>query len=131
MKKDDPLLTPPEGYPAHTDEVDEKLKRNLRLAQRTRWVLVIAVFTLLIGAVTFLSVLLLNQQNELSSSCQVWKILSPLPVSNNPSTGRPTQLSVSIIAGARNAYEGQHCGPSLPADPSVSHWARIYNIPLP
>ena len=131
MKHDDPLLTPPEGYPAHTDDVDEKLKRNLRLAQRTRWVLVTAVFMLLIGAVIFLSITAASQQRELAASCEVWSILAPQPVTVNPATGRPTPLSVSIIAAARQAYEGQHCGPPLSADPSVVKWARIFNIPLP
>lgn len=127
---EDPLLTPPEGIPRHTDEVDEKLKKNLRLAQRTRWVLVIAVFTLLAGAVVAQTILLLGQQQELNASCQVWRTLAPLPVSVNPQTGQPTRLSVSIIASARQAYAGQHCGNLPSADPTVVKWARVFHIPL-
>lgn len=130
MKEDDPLLTPPEGIPRHTDEIDEKLQKNLKLAHRTRWVLVVAVFTLLVGAVVAQTILLLNQQNELNSSCQVWRTLSPQTVTVNPVTRQPTRLSVAIIAASRAAYNGQHCGTLPPADPVVIHWAHVFNIPL-
>lgn len=130
MNDKDPLLTPPEGIPRHTDEVDVKLQRNLQLAHRTRWILVAAVFFLLIGAVAVQTFLLVGQQNELNSSCQVWRTLSPQTVTVNPVTRQPTRLSVAIIAASRSAYTGQHCGDLPPADPVVVRWAHKFGIPL-
>lgn len=129
MKSSEP--TPPEGFPRATDEIDVKLQKNLQQAHRVRWMLVGAVICFLVAAIVFLSFTLADQQRELKASCLIWGSLTTLPVTVNPQTGQATRLSVTIIAGAREAFDGQKCGEMSAADPTTIKWAHIYHIRLP
>lgn len=76
------------------------------------------------------------QNKAISAACDFWYPLTSLPVTTNITTGKPTELSVRIIAGARESYNGQCVNipgrpPLPPADPSVTRWAKIYGIALP
>jgi hypothetical protein len=124
----EPEAPPP---PRKVDDVDALLTRNLRSAHRIRWIMVAAVFTLMAGAIAAMALVIAQQQDELHSSCYVWRILSPQPVTIMKGATRPTPLGVSLIAGARDAFAGQRCGNLPPADPSLVKWAKFYGIPLP
>lgn len=74
------------------------------------------------------------QQKAISAACDFWYPLTALPVTTSITTGRPTALSVHIIAGARESYAGQCHSPYPPLpppDPSLTRWAKVYRIPLP
>ena len=129
--------------PKSVSDVDEQLRDSLKEAHRSRWYAVGAVFALLVAVVTGLAVMavrqqgvighqqsvLARQQSELEASCGWWRSLAPLPVTVTPPATRPGELGVSLIAGARVAYDGQHCpGPIPPAAPSLVTWAAFYHL---
>lgn len=75
-------------------------------------------------------------QKSIASDCDFWYPLTSLPVTVNITTGKPTELSVQIITGARESYAGQctddgvHRPPLPPPDPSLIRWARYYHLPV-
>lgn len=117
---------------------DPDLLQAARRFHRIRWAAVAALAAIVAAAIAIGADILASQDNQLRrdetrllSSCDFYRPLTPLPVTVNPATGKPTALSVSIIAGAREAYVGQGCGRIPPAAPSVIKWAAYYHIRMP
>lgn len=71
------------------------------------------------------------QSGQISAACNFWRPLAPLPVTVVKGTAKPTRVSVTLIAGARDAYARQCPGKIPPADPSLVKWAAYYHVPLP
>jgi hypothetical protein len=69
----------------------------------------------------------------IAKACDFWYPLTSLPVTVPAGSRRPTELSVQIIAGAREGYAGQ-CSPPHrplpPPDPSFTRWAAFYRVPV-
>lgn len=72
------------------------------------------------------------QQKAIRAACDFWYPLTGLPVTLNEATGKPTELSVQLIVGARESYAGQCAGGRaiLPADPTLVKWAAYYHLPV-
>lgn len=124
--------------PRPTDDIDQALRKNLKQVFRMRWYLFGAVFAVLLVAVVVMAVIIGNQQSdiqsqhgELQASCEFWRALAPLPASFQPPAKAPSELSVTLISGARSAFAGQDCGTIPPAAPSLVTWARYYRIKTP
>lgn len=70
----------------------------------------------------------------IASSCDFLRPLTVLPVTVPPTATKPPELSVQVIAGAREQYALQ-CTPThiplLPPSPSLVRWAAYYHIPVP
>jgi hypothetical protein len=74
-----------------------------------------------------------SSQAVIAKACDFWYPLTSLPVTVLGPGGKPSQLSVRIISGARKSYDGQ-CrddlrAPLPPPDPSFVRWARYYHVP--
>lgn len=69
----------------------------------------------------------------IAKACDFWYPLTGLPVTTVTGQSHPTKLSIEIITGARESYEGQ-CNPPHPPmpppDPSLVKWAGFYHIPV-
>lgn len=117
---------------------DPDLLQAARRFHRIRWAAVAVLAAIVAAAIAVGAGMLVSQNNQLRSdearllsACDFYRPLTPLPVSVNPASGKPTELSVSIIAGAREAYIGQGCGRIPAAAPSVIKWAAYYHIRMP
>jgi hypothetical protein len=75
------------------------------------------------------------QQKAISTACDFWYPLTSLPVTIVGGQTRPTELSVRLIAGAREGYNGQchqpDWPPMPPPAPSLQRWAKFYHLPDP
>jgi hypothetical protein len=75
-----------------------------------------------------------DSQAVIAKACDFWYPLTSLPVTVLRPGGRPSELSVRIIAGARESYDGQcrdsERRPLPPPDPSFAKWARVYHVPV-
>ena len=80
------------------------------------------------------SKLITAQEKAITAACDFWYPLTPLPVTIVTGQTRPTELSVRLISGARESYQGQCTNddkPPLPSpDPSFAHWAAFYHLPV-
>lgn len=67
-------------------------------------------------------------EKHTESACDFWRDLAGLPVTILSSTGKPSELSISIIAHSRTAFRGSGCtGPLPPPDPSFKKWAPYFH----
>lgn len=79
--------------------------------------------------------LIAANERAIASSCDFLRPLTGLPVTIVASTGKPSELSIQIITGAREQYAAQ-CHPPFvtqplpPPDPSLVKWAEYYHIPV-
>ena len=117
-----------EPHPVVT--IDEHIRGSLRDYQRARWLAVTALIAVLCAAVITLGVLYIQADGRLTASCGFWRTLVSLPVTAAPD-GRPSKLGITIVVGARGAYDGQGCGKLPAADPSVTKWAPFYHVRIP
>ena len=150
----------PDGEPRPVAEIDEDLFDYLKPLHRARWALLTGFGCLLMAVVIILSLLYARDHQQLHdeqllaarqqqlitaqaadlaaegkrirASCGFWAGLAGLPATPaSPRPGaRPTRTAVVIIAGSRDAYQGQGCGKLAPPDPSLVRWARFYHIPV-
>lgn len=144
-------MTAGDAGPRPVTDVDTQLRDAIASVYKVRWIFLFAGAMLLVGAVAYLGSLAFSQQAQISaaqklarnqqqqirsqqaqlqSSCSFFQPLTGLPVST-PAPGRPaTKLGVQIIAGARDTYHGQHCGPLPPPAASLVTWASYWHIPV-
>jgi hypothetical protein len=103
---------------------------------RARWVTLFAVGLMLAAGIVVLTFIALSQkaqitrqQTEIQSSCGFYRPLTgitPIPV---PGTGKPSRLSVQIVAGSRSAYAGEHCQPAIGVpSPQLRRDEQVYRI---
>lgn len=123
------------SHPKPVVDVDAQLLRVIQNVHKARWVVLIVLGIMAIGAIIFMGVVISSQstqiseqRNELRADCSIWGSLAGLPATVNPDTGRPSKFSVALIAESRFAYRGKGCGTPAPLDPSEVRWARYYHI---
>jgi hypothetical protein len=111
----------------------QRIRANRRSLELTTLIVVLFLVAMLFSVITR------NQAERaatraISAACDFWEPLTSLPVTIPAGSKKPTQLSVKIITGARESYEGQCAGdghpPLPPPDPSVVKWAALYHLPV-
>jgi hypothetical protein len=122
--------SPAEEEPRPVTDLDEHLSATLTAVHRARWIFLASLGAVLVAAVIILGVVVHQQQSALRASCHWWRVLAPVPVTIVPPARKPSVLSVTLIAGAREAYAGQRCGHLPPAAPSLRRWAAYYHVPV-
>ena len=120
-----------EDSPRAVTDVDDLIHQSLRDFHKARWLTLAGSIAVLCAAIITLGVLYVQQDARLRASCQLWRTLAPLPVATAPNAPRPSKLSITLVASAREAYAGQGCGHLPAADPSVTRWAPFYKIRVP
>jgi hypothetical protein len=109
------------GPPRHAPERHRVPTRVLA------WALA-ALFTVLVAAAAVNLDLTLTRNG--TAACSFYRDLAGLPVTILATTGRPSELGMSIIANSRAAYRDLGCqGPLPPPSPSFTHWASYYRLP--
>jgi hypothetical protein len=92
--------------------------------RRLSWALGLAFAVTVLAALANLYVTV----SRTTATCSFYRDLSGLPVTIVTGTGRPSELSVTIIAHSRSAYRGLGCPGGLPPpSPSFAHWAPYYH----
>jgi hypothetical protein len=148
----------PDGQPRPVAEVDEKLFEALTPLHRVRWITLIGFGCLLVAAVIILAVLyggdhkqlaaerglaarqqqviaaqqvsLARQAAAIKASCRFYQSLTAVPVTPVPPVKRPSKVLVQLVTGARTAYRGEGCGKLPPPTASLTHWAKVYGVPV-
>lgn len=117
----------PEGH----RNVQQRIRGNRRSLELTGLIIVLFAINLFWNSHTANNV----QQaatRAISTACDFWYPLTTLPVTIVTGQSKPTELSVHIIAGARESYQGQCLNddhpPLPPPSPSLVRWAGYYHI---
>lgn len=126
-------LPHPAVRPAATAQLDRDLATAVKRLHRVRWILVSIAAAILVVVTVAGGIVVTRLLAEERASCAAWRAISvaPLPVTPTVRTPQPSRLAVSILDGARVAYQGQACGAPLPPPgPGLVKWAAYYHIPL-
>jgi hypothetical protein len=92
---------------------------------------VLAAYALLVtAALIVLAFLYIQQTDAIRASCRFYGALAAIPAQPTPPQTRPSKLLIVFIAGSRDAFAGQGCGPLPLPGPGLVHWAQVYGIPV-
>jgi hypothetical protein len=122
---------PASARPTSTAALDTDLRVAVARWMRLRWLLTMLVGVLLITAAIIGGYLINQQHNELTASCGLYHDIGQLEVKPTPPLHKVGQISVVIVIDARRAFIGQCTGPIDPATPSLTYWARFYQLAVP
>jgi hypothetical protein len=110
---------------AQDRQADDTAARRRNDSRKIGWILGVALTVLLAAAAANLYLTL----TRTAAACNFYQDLSGIPVAVSATTGKPSELSVGIVAHAREAFRGSGCAGILPPPaPSFVKWAPYYHL---
>lgn len=120
-----------DGEPRPVAEIDDRLFDALRPLHRVRWITLTTYALFITAAVIILAVLYRNQMEAIRTSCRFYGAIAGIPAQPAPPANTPpSKVLITLIAGARDSYVGQGCGPLPAPSAGLTHWASVYHIPV-
>lgn len=115
--------------PEDSAVLDRQLAELVRRSRRVLWATISVAGVLLVGAIIYLAVSLVQADSRIAASCRFWADIGAAPIAA-PARQDASRLGVSVIADARQAWHGSGCAGVLPPpQPSFVRWAKFYRLP--
>ena len=115
--------------PEDHEALDRQLAALVRRSRRVLWITIGTAGVLLVAAIAWLAVSLVQADARIAASCHAWADIGAAPLTAGPD-GKASLLGTSIISDARQAWHGQACPGALPPpQSSFVKWAKFYGLP--